>query len=443
MKKIFCFTALLFISFLSMEASPAANYSGFAAFVPVPVSSKKAIVVGEPDPLLKRISSSLAKNVKRNPERYLPELVHFFRSQANNQKHLVRLFHDWLAVNIRYDVKAYTSGRYPDQDFIQVIKSGMAVCSGYSNAFDKMCELARIKSEIVSGYSRGYGFSLYGSESMDGQKHSWNAVQCDGVWYLIDITWDAGFIEDRKFVQRYSVNYLFPEAHKFIYSHFPDQNHWQLLDRPISSQQFRDLPDMRKEFFTYGIDLLDPVKKVNKVDNSYSIRLKTAEGVKLKANVFDSRGKKIEGASFSQQIKKDTWQVDFYFLKAGKWQVLLYAKTENQESYSSFGQFGVQSRNGTKQSFPTKYKKFDEYKVQILSPNELLRRNKSYNFKLKVPNAESVSIVVDNKWTKMQKTSGDIYQTNFKIPSSSELMIYVKKNPRDKLQNAVLKWKVQ
>ncbi len=397
-------------------------------------------LVDKPDPIALKVPSNIQKSIAKNPQRYLPELVGYFKQKAKNERHLVRLFHDWITNNISYDVKAYMSGNHPSQDYERVLKYKTAICSGYSNLFDKMCEMARLKSDRISGYSRGYGFNLFDREDMNRQKHSWNAVQCDGQWYLLDLTWDAGFIENRKFVKKYTSNYLFPEPYKFVYSHYPDEPMWQLLDRPISKDQFKDLPEMRKNFFTYDIELMTPIKKVNETGSSYSIKVKTREDVDLKANLYDQRGNKIEGACFSQRIESDVWQIDFLLPKAGLWKVRLYGKEANDEMFNSFGQFGLKSKSGTKSRFPTKYKKFEEYDVQLMSPFEDLKRNKTYRFTIYIPQTEKASIVTDGKWTNMKEVSKDLYELEFKIPQSKELFIYVKKNKNDEKQSAVLKW---
>lgn len=54
---------------------------------------------------------------------------------------------------------------------------GLAVCSGYAEMFRLMCECANIPCSYVRG-------------TAEDSLHAWNAVQLDGRWYYIDVTWN-------------------------------------------------------------------------------------------------------------------------------------------------------------------------------------------------------------------------------------------------------------
>ena len=55
--------------------------------------------------------------------------------------------------------------------------NGSAVCEGYSRAMQLLLEKFGISSVLVSGTSLGEG-------------HMWNAVNLDGEWYHLDVTWN-------------------------------------------------------------------------------------------------------------------------------------------------------------------------------------------------------------------------------------------------------------
>lgn len=52
-----------------------------------------------------------------------------------------------------------------------------AVCSGYAKAFKALADEAGLESVYVTGVVEGYG-------------HAWNKVKVNGVWRLIDVTWN-------------------------------------------------------------------------------------------------------------------------------------------------------------------------------------------------------------------------------------------------------------
>lgn len=91
-------------------------------------------------------------------------------------------FHDWLVNHTSYasdlaetgiSMHGYEYGFNIDGVFLQ----GRAVCEGYSKAFKLLCDRAGIPNQIVFGMA-------------DEENHSWNYVQLEGSWYLVDATWD-------------------------------------------------------------------------------------------------------------------------------------------------------------------------------------------------------------------------------------------------------------
>lgn len=55
-----------------------------------------------------------------------------------------------------------------------------ATCQGYCTALYRMLRTAGVNTRIVTGTAAGEEF------------HAWNIVELDGLWYVLDATWDAG-----------------------------------------------------------------------------------------------------------------------------------------------------------------------------------------------------------------------------------------------------------
>ena len=86
--------------------------------------------------------------------------------------------------------------------------------------------------------------------------HAWNAVKINGEWKLIDTTWAAGYIDDKKnFKVKTSDYYFFTPADQFVLAHFPLDNKWQLLEKPATLNQFEISALPRPDFFKYGFNL--------------------------------------------------------------------------------------------------------------------------------------------------------------------------------------------
>jgi hypothetical protein len=92
----------------------------------------------------------------------------------NHQK--IKVIHDWVVLNLKYD---NTYSRYTAYEGL---KSGSAVCQGYSLLTYKLLLGAGLPNKIVEGTAR--------PEGGVSQSHAWNLVQLDGRWYHLDTTWD-------------------------------------------------------------------------------------------------------------------------------------------------------------------------------------------------------------------------------------------------------------
>ena len=69
------------------------------------------------------------------------------------------------------------------------LMNGLAVCDGYSKAFQLLCN--RLGVECVGINGRCPEFNEENGESSD-TGHMWNGVKIGGDWYYIDVTWNDG-----------------------------------------------------------------------------------------------------------------------------------------------------------------------------------------------------------------------------------------------------------
>ncbi|MCL6604520.1 MAG: transglutaminase [Paenibacillus sp.] len=93
-----------------------------------------------------------------------------------NSHEKIRVIHDWVVTHLKYD------NSYRKYTAYEGLKSGSAVCQGYSLLTYKMLKEAGINNKIVEGTAR--------PEGGRSQSHAWNLVQLDGRWYHLDTTWD-------------------------------------------------------------------------------------------------------------------------------------------------------------------------------------------------------------------------------------------------------------
>lgn len=58
--------------------------------------------------------------------------------------------------------------------------------------------------------------------------------------------------------QRFDDFYFLTDPEEFIYTHFPDEERWQLLEAPISLEEFEKRVFKTSAFFTMGLRLIQP-----------------------------------------------------------------------------------------------------------------------------------------------------------------------------------------
>ncbi len=122
----------------------------------------------------------------------------------------------WIRANITYDNSTKWQRRYgshgADQSPEAVLASGRGVCEGIANLFTAVAERMGLESAVITGRASG----------ARQERHAWNAVKIDGKWGLVDITRHIFLATPQEFLAR----------------HFPDNPGWQLLDHPLTYEEW-------------------------------------------------------------------------------------------------------------------------------------------------------------------------------------------------------------
>jgi transglutaminase/protease-like cytokinesis protein 3 len=182
-------------------------------------------------------SSNLAKKNTTTTTRILAQNI---TKNCHTDLQKVTAIYLWIAKNISYDYELFSNQKLQKEFYISeknVIKKTLerrkGVCSGYAYLFKELCENVGVTSEIVHGYTKKY---------TTGQKnnkvnHTWNVVNIDGSWKLLDITW-ASREDNSNLLNSF---WFFTSPKDFIYSHYPEEKKWTLLKNPITKNEFDTL----------------------------------------------------------------------------------------------------------------------------------------------------------------------------------------------------------
>lgn len=132
----------------------------------------------------------------------------------------------------------------------------------YHVLFMRLCSYAGLHCEEIKGHSKSVGYEPGMKITPDIFQNTWNAILIGGDWRLIQCNWGARHLvlskdkEDRNSSKdhiryQYDDHYFMTDPDEFIQEFWPHDPKWQLLDSPITLEEFEALPFVRSIFFQY------------------------------------------------------------------------------------------------------------------------------------------------------------------------------------------------
>jgi len=136
---------------------------------------------------------------------------------TNYQK--VQAVHNWMIRNVKYDYYSLKRGYVPSVSHTAkgALLKKVAVCDGYSRAFQMVMRKLKIPCRFVTGSSGSVG-------------HAWNMVKLSGKWYHIDVTFDDPIINGTNTNKKPYYTYflksssVMKKTHHFTASKYPKCN---------------------------------------------------------------------------------------------------------------------------------------------------------------------------------------------------------------------------
>ena len=275
----------------------------------------------------------------KKPKEGLPRVVKSLTASAGGTAAKVKVLHDWICDNIAYDTDMYFSGRVSKQDYESVLKKKKAVCSGYSSLMIEMCRLAGVEAIGIHGYSKGFGYQGKIGTKTD---HEWNAINMGNKWQLIDVTWDAGYVDYKTFVKHYSTEWLYRTPEQFIYSHLPENDEYQYLKEIKTKEQFEKEPYLAGKFFDYGLSFGNSAPDyTNKIAEAvqYEFRL-SKTGVSVMSDLVDKDAGFVQNATWVDRIGNRV-TVDFDIPSAKKYDARILARNRTDAKAPQIGRAHV------------------------------------------------------------------------------------------------------
>ena len=233
------------------------------------------------------------------------------------------LIYVWLAKNLSY----YVGPNRPDNTPLGALQKRITQCSGYARLFKELLKIFNIKSVLVHGIGRTYNLNKPHREN-----HEWNAIKLNGKYYLCDVTWGSGKVENNKFVKNYNTFYFCCPPDRFIYTHLPseDLSKWSLINKNISQIQFENLLYKDKYFYFYGFNDIEPGDGIVKLKNTNSFEvkfdnLKDIKNLRLSCKII-YENKFFENISYAEKFEKENnFIINLIFNRKDHYNILYFA----------------------------------------------------------------------------------------------------------------------
>lgn len=214
------------------------------------------------------------------------------------------------------------------KDAETVFRTRKSVCAGYAKLLEALGQAAGVEIVYISGNSRSK------TSDLSGQGHAWNGVKVNGQWYLIDPTWDSGYVSREKgFTKNYRTEYLMPPPEIIGITHFPKDPAWQLRSQPISQGEFLRQPMMRPKFFADGLSLISPQRSQVDTNTDAVITLANPQKRWILASY---RAKGSSDAQNCGEPVQDS-QISCPLPHSGNYEVSLFTSTEDRGSFNYVG----------------------------------------------------------------------------------------------------------
>jgi hypothetical protein len=342
-------------------------------------------------------------------------LAAYLVKPARNEHEKVRAIFRWVTENIAYDTDGYFSGKYGDLSPDGVLKSRRAVCDGYAGLFDMLGEAAGLEVVKVIGYSKGYSYAV-GDTYDRTTNHAWNAVMIDNQWHLLDATWGAGYLgENKKFVRKFQAYYFLTPPEAFIYDHLPSETRWQLLEQPVSSEDYAGFVFLRPAFFQTGLEIKSHRQSIIEIDDQVTVTLRAPDRAVLLAQLVRDDDKLDESYTFVQR-QSGSYNIHAITPGPGQYVLRVYAKNRHDEgSYAWALDYRIKAAKGGEGGFPKAFATFSENGGYLHSPMRArLKRGSTQAFKIQVPGAEEVAVIMGDNWHHL-KEEGDMFIGNIEI----------------------------
>ncbi len=263
------------------------------------------------------IIDSIVRNISVPKDVSINELPRILSKPFRTKTEKVCAIYCWMAQNIEYDYIAYRNNSYTKYSsdsaiILDTYENRKGVCSGYSHLFKFLLSKLKIQAEVITGYGRGDLRTLI----IDKSNHAWNAVEINKEWKLFDVTWARDTVNKKT-----DFFWFMTKPELFIATHYPNEDNWRLLQKPVTLKSFLSFPIVTPKYFELGFSETFPTK--GKIERALGDNLRIYFKPHFECLVLPRFYNLTTGQKEDIELKvaKDNSYIDFKFTKKGSYAV--------------------------------------------------------------------------------------------------------------------------
>lgn len=241
-------------------------------------------------------------------------IANYLTNGLKSDKEKARAIYIWISHNIKYDLSQINSNkRYASQEEIvaEVLNTRVGICQHYSELFLAMCNSVELNCYLIPGYTR----NVFGK--VDKYSHAWNGLMIDTNYYMVDVTWASGHLDNERYVHIFNDKYFLIPPSKFIKTHMPFDPLWQFIDNPINnndfiSQDFSKLDSAGAFSFADSIDQYQQLDKINQLENTNRRIISCGVENSLIQKQVEENYMQLTNANYNRAIDTLNSGIDYY-----------------------------------------------------------------------------------------------------------------------------------
>lgn len=175
-------------------------------------------------------------------------------AHARNDHERAWLIYRWVTHHFKHDKRlAALIGDPGEQSLDSLFQAGGGSCAVFANVLHRLLQNAGLEVKTIYGVAKG-GASASIRNGMR-VNHVWNAVRLGGVWYLMDATWGAGYVDRDGFHSEPTDLFFMVPPHRAVLSHFdPTDQHGYQAKLGVTQEKFQKIADDATYVAAVGFD---------------------------------------------------------------------------------------------------------------------------------------------------------------------------------------------